>query len=164
MKSKIVLFIVGFIVWMLLNWPPDIQHAFVGVFAAALVAFFMGNIFTHRPHNFLHIKRYMWFLCYIPAFLWECLKANIDIVFRLINPKLPINPGIIKVKTTLKSDTALTFLANLISLAPGTLCVDVNSGEGILYIHCLYLKPEGINEMTMPMVTKFEKILKRIFE
>ena len=112
MRSRITLFIVSFLVWSLLVWPLDLQHAVVGMAVAALIAFLTGDMFTRRPHHFGHISRYFWFFYYIPMFLWECLKANIDVALRVLNPKMPINPGIIKVKTSLKSDTALTFLAN----------------------------------------------------
>ena len=93
MNSRILLFIIGFFVWMLLGWPFDIQHALVGIPVAALVAFLTGDMFSRRPHHFTHITRYLWFAYYIPIFLWECLKANVDVALRVINPRLPINPG-----------------------------------------------------------------------
>jgi len=164
MKSKIILFIIGFIIWMLLGWPFDIQHAIAGVFVAGLVAFLTGDMFSRQPHHFGHISRYLWFCYYVPLFLWECLKANIDVALRVSSPQLPINPGIVKVKTTLKSDTALTFLANSITLTPGTFCVDIKPEEGILYIHWIDVKSEDTALATQLIVSKFERVLKKIFE
>lgn len=164
MKSKLVLFIIGFIVWSLLTWPLDFQHLIVGLMVAAFVAFITGDLFSRRPHHFGHITRYIWFCYYVPMFLWECLKANIDVALRVLNPKLPINPGIVKVKTTLKSDTGLTFLANSITLTPGTLCVDIDAEKGILYIHWIDVKTQDTDKATELIVSPFEKILKKIFE
>lgn len=164
MKSRLVLFIIGFFIWMLLGWPFDLQHIIVGVFAAALVAFLTGDLFSRRPHHFMHISRYLWFGYYIILFLWECFKANIDVALRVIKPGLPINPGIVKVKTRLKSDTALTFLANSITLTPGTLCVDIRAQEGVLYIHWIDVKSEDLQKATQLIVDKFEHVLERIFE
>lgn len=164
MKSKMILFIIGFIIWMLLGWPFDIEHALVGIFAAGLVAFLTGDMFTLRPHHFGHIRRYLWFGYYVPMFLWECLKANVEVALLVINPRLPINPGIVKVKTTLKSDTALTFLANSITLTPGTFCIDIKPEEGVLYIHWINVKTEDTVKATQLIVTKFENVLKKIFE
>lgn len=163
-KSKIVLFIMGFMVWALLTWPMDFQNAIAGLLVAAFVALLTGDLFTRRPHHFGHITRYFWFCCYIPIFLWECLKANIDVALRVLNPKLPINPGIVKVKTNLKSDTGLTFLANSITLTPGTLCVDINAEKGVLYIHWIDVKTQDTEKATQAIVAKFEKILKKVFE
>ncbi len=164
MKSRIILFIIGFIVWMLLGWPPDLQHALVGVLVAAFVAFLTGDVFARRAHHFKDPARYLWFCYYVPLFLWECLKANIDVALRVLNPKLPIKPGIVKVKTTLKSDTALTFLANSITLTPGTFCVDIKPQEGILYIHWIKVETENTEKATQLIVNKFEGILRKIFE
>ncbi len=164
MKSRIVLFIVALLVWLFLNWIPDWQHLIIGIFVAGFVAFIIGDMFVQRPHLFKHVERYFWFLYYIPIFLWECLKANIDVAYRVCHPDIPLNPGIVKVKTTLTSDTALTFLANSITLTPGTLSVDVDKENGFLYVHWINVKKKDIEGATEIIVQKFEKILKRIFE
>lgn len=164
MKSRIILFILGFLIWMLLTWPADFQHALVGIAVAAFVAMLTGDMFVRRPAHFKHIHRYLWFFYYVPLFLWECLKANIDVMLRVLNPKLPINPGIVKIKTTLKSDTGLTFLANSITLTPGTLCIDIDAKEGILYIHWIDVKSRDVSQATQLIAGKFEAILKKIFE
>lgn len=164
MKSRIALFVFSFLIWMLLSWPADIQHALAGIFVAGFVTFLAGDMFVQRPHHFMHPRRYLWFCYYIPLFLWECLKANIDVALRVLSPRLPINPGIVKVKTTLKSDTALTFLANSITLTPGTFCIDIKPEEGILYIHWIDVKSEDTEKATQLIASKFENVLKRIFE
>ena len=165
MKSRIILFILGFIIWGLLNWVPDWQHMAVGVFAAALVAFLTGDLFVQRPHVLAHPERYFYFLFqYLPVFLWEVIKANIDVAYRVLHPALPIRPGIVKVRTTLKSDTALTFLANSITLTPGTLSVDIDTDKGFLYVHWIDVRAESVEEATKKVVERFEKILKRIFD
>jgi len=131
---------------------------------AAFVSFLTGNLFEREPHHLGNISRYLWFGYYVPMFLWECFKANIDVALRVINPKLPINPGIVKVKTTLKSATGLTFLANSITLTPGTFCIDIKPEEGILYIHWIDVKSEDTEKATQLIVNKFERVLKKIFE
>lgn len=165
MKSRVVLFILAFLAWILLNWPPDWQHMVVGVFVALLVAFLTGDLFIQRPHVLKHPRRYVYFIFYyLPVFLWEVIKANIDVAYRVLHPKLPINPGIVKVKTTLKSDTALTFLANSITLTPGTLSVDIDTEGGVLYVHWIDVKAKDVESATKIIVTRFEKILKEIFD
>jgi len=164
-KSKIVLFFIAFFVWLLLNWAPDIQHIIVGIFVAGFVALLTGDLFITRPHVLAHPLRYWYFFTrYLPIFLWECFKANIDVAYRVLHPRLPINPGIVKVKTKLKSDTALTFLANSITLTPGTLSVDIDRDNGILYVHWIDVKVKDVNTATKIIVERFEKILKKIFD
>lgn len=164
MVSRIILFILGFITWALLNWVPDWQHLLVGVFVSAFVAYMTGDFFVKRTHLLTHPRRYLWFLYYVPVFIWECFKANIDVAYRVIHPDLPIHPGIVKVKTSLKSDVALTFLSNSITLTPGTLTVDVDKEKGFLYVHWIEVRHKDIEKATKIIVDKFENILKRIFE
>lgn len=163
-KSQVILFILAFLVWIFLTWPLDYQHLIVGIFIAALVSFMTGDMFVKRPHHFTHPERYLWFLYYVPLFLWECIKANIDVAYRVSHPDLPIRPGIVKVKTTLTSDTALTFLANSITLTPGTMSVDIDQGNGFLYIHWIDVKDKDVQKATEIIVKRFEDILRRIFE
>jgi multicomponent Na+:H+ antiporter subunit E len=91
-------------------------------------------------------------------------KANIDVAYRVSHPNLPIRPGIVKVKTSLKSDTGLTFLANCITLTPGTMTVDIDKNSGFLYIHWINVKDKDVEGATERIVKRFERRLTRIFE
>jgi len=165
MKKKITLFIIAFFVWCFLNWIPDWQHLIIGVFVSGFVAFMIGDLFVQKPQVLVHPRRYIYFIFYyLPVFLWEIFKANIDVAYRILHPKLPINPGIVKVKTTLKSDTALTFLSNSITLTPGTLSVDIDRDKSILYVHWIDVKSKDVESATKMVVERFEKILRKIFD
>ena len=82
----------------------------------------------------------------------------------VLHPLLPIKPGIVKVKTKLKSDSALTMLANSITLTPGTLTVDIDEKNQVLYVHWIDVKATDIEETTEDVGGRFEKLLEEIFE
>ncbi len=165
MKSRIILFILAYLVWCLLSWVPDWQHLVVGVFIALFVSWITGDLFIKSSQMLKHPHRWLYFIFwYVPMFLWECLKANIDVAYRVVHPKLPIKPGIVKVKTKLKTDTGLTLLANSITFTPGTMCVDIDKDNGLLYIHWINVKDKDVDAATRIIVEKFEKILAKIFE
>jgi len=165
MVSRIILFLIAFLAWALLNWVPDWQHLVVGLFIAAFVSFLTGDLFIKRTEMLKHPKRYWYFFFhYLPVFFWEVIKANIDVAYRVLHPSLPINPGIVKVKTRLKSDAGLTFLANSITLTPGTMTVDIDADKGLLYIHWINIGETDIKSATKTIVERFEKILEKIFD
>ena len=165
MRSKFVLFILVFLVWLFLSWVPDWQHVVIGLFVALLVSWTTGDLFITRKQVLYHPLRYWYFFAwYVPLFIWECFKANIDVAYRVLHPALPINPGIVKVKTSLRTDTALTFLANSITLTPGTLSVDIDAKDGFLYVHWIDVREKDIQKATKIIVGRFEKVLKKIFE
>jgi multicomponent Na+:H+ antiporter subunit E len=163
-KTRMILFTVVFFTWVLLNWSLDLEHIVIAVLVGILVSFISGDMFEGKPKNFKNISRYFWFLYYIPLFIWECTKANIDAAYRLAHPDLPIHPGIVKVKTSLRSDIGLSFLANSLTLQPGTMTVDIDKEAGFLYVHWMEVKTQDVQKATELIVGKFERILKRIFE
>jgi multicomponent Na+:H+ antiporter subunit E len=165
MKNRIVLFIVGFIVWLLLYYPADTQHIIIGAIVALIVALIAGDLFTSRPRLFLHPWRYFWLFYFILIFIVEWLKVNIKIALRLIRPNIPLNPAILKVKTELKTSTALTFLANTLTLALETITIEVNQKDGDIYLHCIEV--DGANSLgdnSKFAIERFERIIKKIFE
>lgn len=165
MQTRIALFITAFVTWCLLNWPPDGQHLAAGAAVAVLAAALTGHLFPARSHLLRQPQRYVYFFAYyLPVLIWECAKANFDVAYRVLHPELPIHPGIVAVRTQLKSDTGLTFLANSITLTPGTMTVDLDRDAGLLYIHWLDVKSADLEEATQQIVRRFERILARIFE
>lgn len=164
MKSGIILFAASLSVWLGLTWPPQWQELSLGILVSLLVAFLIGDMFVQRPQHFRHPRRYLWFSWYLLVLIWECFKANLDVAYRVAHPGLPIRPGIVKVTTKLRSHSGLTFLANSITLTPGTLSVDIDEARGVLYVHWINVRrldPEGATAL---IVDRFERILTRIFE
>jgi multicomponent Na+:H+ antiporter subunit E len=164
MYSRVVTFFISFLIWTLLCFSLDWQHVLVGLLVSLIVTAMMGDMFTSYPKKWFHSRRYAWFIYYILVFAWECFKSNIDVAWRVLHPRLPINPGIVKVKTILKTETGLTFLANFITLTPGTFSVDIDQENSYLYIHWIDVKTQDIEEASKIIVSKFERILKEVFE
>lgn len=165
MSSRAVLFVIAFLTWCLLSWPPDVQHLVIGLVVSSVVPWLVGDLFLTRPHLLRQPMRFVYFLgYYLPVFLWECFKANLDVAYRVISPRLPIKPGIVKIQTTLKSDTGLTFLANSITLTPGTMSVDIDKENSVLYVHWINVQAEDVESATRLIAGRFEKILHKIFE
>lgn len=165
MSQRIILFIAAFVVWCLFNWVPDGAHLLAGIPVAAIVAILMGDLVVQRPHLIRHIRRYGYFLFqYVPVFLWEVLKANIDVAYRAIHPDLPIKPGIVKVRTSLESDIARTLLANSITLTPGTMSVDIDEQRSVLYIHWIDVHSQDTEAATRAIAERFERLLRKVFE
>ena len=153
-----------FLLWMLLFLPTEFDVWVVGsgVAFACLVGTLLGDIYPDGIAKLLNPRRWFFFLLYVPYFLFFCIKANIDVMLRVIHPDVPIKPGIVKVRTTLKSDMARTFLANSITLTPGTLTLDIDGQD--LYVHWINVDTDDPGERTREICARFEPLLRRIFE
>jgi multicomponent Na+:H+ antiporter subunit E len=153
---------------MLLTWPVvdghlDMQVVIAGLIAAAMVSLLFHDILPKEHHVFISPVRIFWFILYIPVFFYYVMIANLDVVYRALHPQMPIKPGIVKIKTRLKTESGITALANSITLTPGTLTVDLTN-DGYLYVHWINVKSADIQQATEHIARKFEWFLEKIFE
>lgn len=162
--SRAIVFLLSFLAWIALTNLNDLQEIIAGVIVAVIVSSVAGHmvVTTEKKRAFLY--RFYEGMIYIIKFIWEMIKANIHVAYIVLNPKLPINPGIVKIKTQLTKDSAITVLANSITLTPGTLTVDVNKEKGELYIHWIDVKAKDTDEATKIIGNKFEPRLMEVFE
>lgn len=165
---RFIYFVLAFVIWILLTWPLvdgkiDIHVVAAGVIASVIVAFLFHEVLPKEHHVFISPLRIFWFLVYVPVFFYYIVKANLDVVYRALHPKMPIKPGIVKIKTTLKTASGITALANSITLTPGTLTVDLTD-DGFLYVHWINVKSDDIEQATKLIGQRFEWFLKKIFE
>ena len=162
MVNRVMYFFILLAVWLLLNWSVDIQNVVAGGIVAILCTVFFGHLFFENIIKMFSLRRIFWFLYYIPYFFIYMVRANLDVAYRVLHLNVPIHPGIVKVKTTLKTDLGLTFLANSITLTPGTLTLDIIGSD--MYIHWINVSTDDPEQQTAIIVKRFEKILKRVFE
>jgi len=160
-KNISISFVILLIVWLLLNGTFDIFTSLVGVVISGLLAV----LFCAKCDVFSDIKlspkAFYYFVVYFFVFSWELIKSNFDVARRVITPSLPINPGIVEVKTKLNSKIGRLILANSITLTPGTLTIEIV--EDKLFIHWIDVESEDVNQATKQIVQKFEKYLEVIY-
>ncbi len=72
---------------------------------------------------------------FIPFFLWHSLRGGVDVARRVLHPRLLISPGMFDYRLRLPSGLPRVFMANIVSLLPGTLCAELD--ETCLRVHVL---------------------------
>ncbi|MFH1459062.1 MAG: Na+/H+ antiporter subunit E [Candidatus Omnitrophota bacterium] len=164
MKRKTVLFIICVLIWCGLNWPINRKWLIIGLGVSTIIALGSGDIFIRRPHILIHFKRYFWLIYYLAFLSTQIIKANIYIIYCLCQPALSLHPGIVKVKTRIRSEMGLTVLANSITFSTGTCVVDIDNANGYIYVHWMDVKSQSIKPATELIVEKFEKILREVFD
>ncbi len=122
-----------FIFWILLSGEFSLILILSGVFSSLLVSYISHDLLTGQGDIKLGFIRTIRFIRYLPWLLWQILLANIDLVYRTLHPKMPINPKIITFKNDFKTDLGMVTLANSITLTPGTVTIDVNENEFIVH-------------------------------
>ena len=156
-----VSFLAIFLFWILLNgsWSSDVLV--VGVLISLVIALFFGRglaaLTEFRPTPRAVIATVL----YIAYFVWELVKSNVRLTKVVLSPRMPIKPGIVKVRTRLKTRMGRLLLANSITLTPGTLTVELE-GEW-LYVHWVTMESADVETATASIVSGFERYLEVMY-
>ena len=156
MKKGISTFLALWVIWILVA-GFDVTEIILGGAVALILAFIITK-YVNYSFGFSIIPRIIKFIfIYIPVFIYKLILANFDMAYRVLSPKLPINPKVVKVPTDLKSEFGKLVLANSITLTPGTLSLDVE--DDAVLVHWVNAKTENPDECRESISKEFEKIL-----
>lgn len=129
--------------------------------AVGTVAIFLLRDAFAGPKASRRIRR---ILSLAMLFLWELMVSAVRVALVVIRPNMSeaVKPAIIAVPLTVKSDAEITLLANMITLTPGTLTVDVAADRSVLYVHALSMTDR--EAMIADIAGGFEKKVREVFE
>ncbi len=157
--------ILSFIVYIVFSGSTSIYDIVTGSLVAIATGLITANIVVQKASKPLNPIRWIWTLVYaVIYFFYAEVRAHTDVIRRILSPKMPVKPGIVRVPYDVKTDYALTLIANSITNTPGTLVVDVDTDRKILYVHWIDVKAVE-PELTRKYISElFEKYAKKIFD
>ncbi len=168
--ERLVQFAYAFAFWLLLTWPVSpidgrllVGDIVAGLVAAAIVALVMREMVRVNLARFVKPMPWIWLLVYVFVFTYYVVKGGLDVVYRVLHPRIPIRPGIVRIRSVLQTDTGRTALANSITLTPGTLTMEVTD-DGVFYVHWLFVRSGDEEEAARLVLRRFEWFIQRIFE
>jgi multicomponent Na+:H+ antiporter subunit E len=112
-----------------------------------LAGFIFGYVvlrFTqrHNPTFSAYFGKTPKLLIFILFFIWDLMKSNARVAYDVLTPRHHMRPAVSGVPLEAKTDAEITILANLLTVTPGTLSLDVSTDRSTLYIHAMYLDDE----------------------
>lgn len=124
--------------WMLLTGESSAPSFISGMVVGYLILWMSRSAFGKETY-FLKIRQVTGFVLY---FLKELILANLRVAFDILTPKNYLEPGIVEVPLDVETDLEITLFANLVTLTPGTLSLDVSDDRKTLFVHVMYLQDE----------------------
>lgn len=146
--------------WTALTGSFGVVDFAFGLAIGALALFFARRQFPGGERYFGRVSSAVRFVAYV---VWELMLANVKVARTvLFTPTADLRPGIVAVPLDLESDAEITTLANLITLTPGTLSLDVSDDRRVLYVHAIEVE----DPVTFRDETKrgFERAVREVFE
>jgi multicomponent Na+:H+ antiporter subunit E len=98
---------------------------------------------------------------FLVYFVWQLILSNLRVAYEVLTPNFQARPAIVAVPLDLHSDLEITLLANLITLTPGTLSLDVSSDKRVLYVHSMFIT--DMDDFRAEIKNGFEKQVKDLF-
>lgn len=130
-----------------------------------IMGFIVGGAVLHLTGPALGDPRYgvrFWKIAALALFFMrELIVASVRVAIDVLRPTLDMTPAVVAVPLDLSSDVQVTLLANLVSLTPGTLSIDVSDDRTVLYVHAMYGRdPEALRRS---IKHDFERRIQEVF-
>jgi len=93
------------------------------------------------------------------TFIWELVVSNFRVLWDVVTPRHFSRPAVIGVPLDARSDIEIMLVANMISLTPGTLSLDVSEDRSLLYVHVMF-----VDDVEATRAQIKERIEKRVLE
>ena len=129
------------VVWAAItgNFAPG--NVVLGFALGFLVLFFARRVIGSADYA----PRLLQVLGLVAYFLWELILSNLRVAVDVLRPKLRLRPGVIAVPLDARTDAEIVLLANLITVTPGSLSLDVSADRQTLYLHVVHFDaPEAV--------------------
>ncbi len=167
MRRKFFTFLITLSIWIIFAGKVTTDVLIVGVIASLVTTWLYSDLLfrsSNRKRDWtFYLKKLLYILMFIPVFFYEAFMAALKVSKHAFEKEPSFSPGIIKVKTSLRNITALTILANLITLTPGTLTLDFDMREKAFFIHWIDVTTVEEAEARKEVFERFENWLEVIF-
>lgn len=130
------MYLLYFLLWVIFNGSFTLEICLFGiVIAAAVFAFtckFMDYSIEQEKKN---IRKIFKFLRYICVLVIEIVKANFAVIHMILSEREELEPVLVRFRSDMKTPVGRAFLANAITLTPGTITVLLEDSDYV--VHCL---------------------------
>ena len=137
------------------NLSPD---NLIGGFVLGYIMIFFSR---HALGSTRYVTKVPQVIGFVVYFLIELLRANFRVALEVLTPDFSMNPAIVAIPLDITRDIEITLLANLITLTPGTLSLDVSTDKRVLYVHTMYVT--DIEDFRREIKDGFETRVKELF-
>ena len=146
------------LLWAALTGQFTLENLAIGFILGYAVLYFLRGVFGSGQY----FSKGAQVLRFSAFFVWELVIANLRVARDVLRPgPLRMKPRVIAVPIDLHGDVPVTLLANVISLTPGTLSLDISDDRKTLFVHAIHApdSEKAIGEIKQG----FERLVSNLF-
>lgn len=130
------MYLLYFLLWVIFNGNFTLEICLFGVVIAAVIFGFTCKFMDYSiAKEKLLLKRCFKLLRYVCVLVKEIVKANFAVIHMILSEKEEVEPALVSFQANMKTNTGRAFLANAITLTPGTITVSLEDSD--YTVHCL---------------------------
>lgn len=133
--SSLLLNLVLAITWGAMTGSFQVENLVIGF----VIGFVVLAVAQRRTGRAPYAAKVRGWATFIGFYLWELVVANLRVAHDVLSLHPRTRPGIIAIRLDARTDAEITLLANLLTMTPGELSIDVSTDRRVLYVHSLYL-------------------------
>jgi len=141
------------LLWIAVSGSTDPGNVILGLVVTYGVLWWLHRLLGHRGG--LYFQKMPLALSLAGVFVWELIKSNLRVAIEVLKARPGQQSGIVAIPLDVHDQAQITLLANLLTLTPGTLSLEVSEDRKVLYVHAMFLDdPEAVRR---EIKDKFEK-------
>ena len=146
------------ILWLLLVNQLSAGHIVLGALLGWLIPFATAGFWPET----IRIRHPLTLLHYLVIFLYDIVRGSFQVAYLILRGPVHLRPAFVHVPVALKTDLAISLLANTISLTPGTVSALLSEDKRTLIVHTL--DTDDADALVAEIKQRYEMPLKKIFE
>lgn len=164
LKNAIVPILMAFVVYIIFSGSFSIYDLITGMAIAVVVGVLFSEILVTNASKSVNLIRLGYLIKYAFYYFFVAeVLAHWDVIKRILNPKMPINPGIVRVPYEVSGDYAVASVAGSIINTPGTVVIDLNEEKKLYYVHWIDVATQEPAKCRSAICESFEKYLSKVF-
>lgn len=130
------MYLLYFFLWIIFNGAFTLEICLFGLVIAGVIFWFTCKYMDYSVEKEKqNLKRIPKFLHYVYVLVKEIAKANVTVIHMILSEREEVEPILVSFRSEMKTPAGKAFLANAITLTPGTITVSLEGDE--YTVHCL---------------------------
>lgn len=165
MIATIVRILLMTLVWAALQGSFGVGTLLLGALFSGAILYVCEPLFNQEERGVFSdgrpFRRAWRTLVLLLVFLREVVESAVQVAGFVLQPSLSIKPAVIEYPLNVQTDREITTLANMISLTPGTLSMDVSPDRSAIYVHAISVSSRDGQEVIDEIKGSLEKHVSR---
>ena len=123
------------LVWVAMTGSFDVASFGVGFVIAYVVLYLLQGVVGRSSY----FRKSILLVRFVGFYVYEVVRSNLRVAIDVVMPTSRAQPGVVAVPLEARTDAEITLLANLITMTPGSLSIDVSDDRSVIYVHSMFI-------------------------